>query len=114
MPNTPDHKVAMHQLVRERRSQGKPVWEHKIRLGDVWQDEELDFEQRRNKIVARIRASAWFKGYGEFDDLPQIVEELSGIEDADGFDEVWDSLYDIADYDRVWIDRSTLPRPPAS
>lgn len=99
-----EHKVEMHQLARERQDAGLPVWDRKLRLADVFRNEDMSFEERRDAIVARIRATAWFKGYGEGDDLPQFVEELAGTQTPDEFDGPWDCIYDQADADRVWIE----------
>jgi hypothetical protein len=104
MPNTVEHKVEMRQLARERLDAGKPVWDRKIRLADVWRNEAMTFEQRRDAIVARLRASAWFKGYDEYDELPQSVEEMADAETKAAFNDVMDEIYDIADADRVWIE----------
>lgn len=103
MSNTVEHKVEMFRLAQERLAAGKPVWDRKIRLADVFRNEAMTFEERRDAIVARLRASMWFKGYDEYDELPQLVEELSEVPDADAFDCVWDCIYDVADTDRVWI-----------
>lgn len=93
----------MHHLATERRKAGKPPWEHRINLSDVWRDDGLSFEQKRDAVVHRIRASTWFKGYDESDDLPQFTEELAGTQDIGEFDLVMVEIYDIADADRVWI-----------
>jgi len=103
MPNTVEHKVEMHRLARERIAAGKPSWAHKINLRDVFHNDDLTFEQKRDAIVARIRATTWFKQYDEFDDLPQFVEELADAEDKYAFNDVLGEIYDIADADRVWI-----------
>ncbi len=92
----------MHRVAQERRAAGKPVWDRKISLAGVFHDPDLAFEQRRDAIVEIIRNSPWFKQYEEGDDLPQLVEELAGIEE-DEFRYPWDAIYDIADADRVWI-----------
>jgi hypothetical protein len=103
MPNTVEHKVEMHRLARERIAADKPVWAHKVNLRDVFHDDNLTFEQRRDAIVRRIRATTWFKQYDEFDDLPMFVEELADAETKAAFNDVLDEIYDIADADRVWI-----------
>ena len=72
-------------------------------VGDVFHADDLNFELKRDMIVQRIRATTWFKQYDEYDELPQLVEELADAEDTDAFDSVWDCIYDIADADRVWI-----------
>ncbi len=103
MPDTADHRADMHRLATERREAGKPIWAHKINLADVFHNDDLTFEQKRDAIVRRIRASRWFKDYDEHDDLPQFVEELADAEDKHAFNSPWDCIYDIADADRVWI-----------
>jgi hypothetical protein len=55
MPATPDHKVEMHQLARSRVAAGLPVWDQKLRLADVFHNDAMTFEQRRDAIVQRIR-----------------------------------------------------------
>ena len=104
MPATPDHKAAIHELVTQRKAAGLPVWEHKIRLGGVFHNDAMTFEQSRDAVVARIRASAWFKSKDDYDNLPQFVEELADTQNTDEFDSVWDAIYDEADHARVWID----------
>jgi hypothetical protein len=103
MPDTADHRADMHRLVTERRKAGKPVWAHKINLADVFHNDDLTFEQKRDAIVARIRATTWFKDCDEYDELPQYTEELADAPDVRAFDFVWSEIYDIADADRVWI-----------
>lgn len=78
-------------------------WKYTINLADVFHSDTLTFEQKRDVIVERLRNSQWFKTKGEFDDLPQFVDELAGTSDEDAFDGVWSSIYDEADADRVWI-----------
>jgi len=78
-------------------------WRHKLNLADVFHSDVLSFEDRRDIIVGRIRATTWFKDYDEGDDLPQVVEELADMQTADEFDVVWSAVYDIADADRMWI-----------
>ena len=103
MSRTAEHRADMHQLATERLDAGLPVWESKLRLADVFHNDDMTFEQRRDAIAARIRATRWFKSYDEYDDLPMFVEELAGTEDNASFNAVWDEIYDIADTDRVWI-----------
>ncbi len=103
MPDTAEHRADMYALAQERRKAGKPIWAHKINLADVFHADDLNFELKRDMIVQRIRATAWFKQYDEYDDLPQLIEELAEVEDVEDFDGIWEMVYDIADYDRVWI-----------
>ena len=103
MPDTVDHRAGMHRLAQERRKAGLPSWRYTLDLSPVWHDEPLDFGQRRDAVVARIRASAWFRGCGPGDELSQAVEELADTKDINEFDSVFDAIYDLADYARAWI-----------
>lgn len=103
MPSTIDHKVEMFHVAQSRRAAGLPVWERRLNFADVVHNEALSFEQRRDAIVDRLRHSAWFAGRDEFDELVEAVDNLARADDADEFDGWWDEIYDVADYDRVWI-----------
>jgi hypothetical protein len=103
MPDTAEHRADMYRLGQERRAAGLPSWEHRLNLADVFHNDDLTFEQKRDAIVRRIRATAWFKSYDEYDDLPQFVEELADTKGGHEFNGPWSCIYDIADVDRVWI-----------
>jgi hypothetical protein len=103
MPSTPNHKVAMHQLATTRRAAGQPVWNRKINLADVFHNEDMTFEQRRDAIAARLRGSKWYSGSDEDAEIRILVDDLGDAVDTDQFDAVWDAIYDETDYDRVWI-----------
>ena len=104
MPRTVEHRVEMARLARERRAAGKPVWDGKIKFGGIFRDEALSFDELRDTVVRRLRASTWFKKHDEYDDLPQFVEELADTKDRASFDDALDAIYDLADYDRIWIE----------
>ncbi|MEV1109967.1 hypothetical protein AB0I95_15125 [Micromonospora sp. NPDC049751] len=80
-------------------------WKHRINLIGVWKNPDLGFEQRRDEIVRRLRASAWFRQAEEGGWLHQIVEELADSQSPDEFDGPWSAIYDEADADKVWIER---------
>lgn len=81
-------------------------WNHTLALGDVFRNEDMPFEARRDEIVRRIKAARW---YDEDDStLWHVVDELADTTDPDDFDEPWDEFYDWCDANRVWID--TRPR----
>jgi hypothetical protein len=107
MPATPEHKADMSALAQERKRAGKPSWKHKLNLANVFRNESMTFEERRDAIVRQIRATAWFKSKDAssagFDEFVLIVEELAEAPDQEAFNNVWDAIYDEADYDRVWI-----------
>lgn len=75
-------------------------WEHRLILRDIWRNGDMTFQQRRDEIVRRIRRAPW----GDDDwRLGEIVDELDDSEDAETFDGWWESFYDWADSNRVWI-----------
>lgn len=104
MPDSADHRAEMFLLARKRTAAGLPVWDRKISFADVFHNEDMTFEQRRDAIVARLRGSSWLKGRDEFDNIVEAVDGLAGAEDAGEFDGWWDEIYDIADEERVWIE----------
>ena len=79
-------------------------WLETVRLGDVWRNESMTFEQRRDEIVRRVKASNWYRSTDSSVELPDVVDDLAHATDASRFDFAWRYLYDIADWDRVWID----------
>ncbi len=62
MSRSVDHIVETHRLAQKRRVAGLPVWDRRINLRHIWQDEALTFEQRRDRVVAVLRRSPWIKG----------------------------------------------------
>lgn len=106
MPRSVEHLVAVHALATQRRRQRKPVWAHQLDLSGVFHDDALTFEQRRDAIVAIIKASRWYRraDRNQLDGVVDIVDDhLAYAETADEFDDRWDELYDLAGYERVWI-----------
>lgn len=101
MVRSVDHLVETHRLAVERRAAGKPIWAHTLNLSDVYRIEEMTFEQIRDAIVDRIRKHKWFS---ENEYLEELVDGLSGAEDGNEFDDWFSQIYDIADFDRVWIE----------
>ncbi len=82
-----------------------PHWAKTIRLGDVFHNDNLTFEQRRDRIVRKIRRSGWP------DDNPHVARLVDELAEADGvnyFDGVWTAIYDEANADRVWIDTTRV------
>jgi hypothetical protein len=100
MPRTIDHIVETYRIAQARRKAGLPAWAHQIDVSDIFHNEALTFEQRRDRIVARLQASAWCRNS---EAVQELTDELADSENGDEFDGPWDDLYDEADYDRVWI-----------
>jgi hypothetical protein len=100
-----DHKVAIHQLAATRRAAGQPVWAHRIRLGDLFHNDETTFEQKRDGFVRIMKNSKWFTSQEPFSELDEYLDGAAHADDADEFDYWLSEIYDLADYDRVWINR---------
>ena len=92
--------VEAQKLARERRKQGKPVWHISIDVSAYF-DPDVDFEDAQRGIVATLKSSSWYTD--DYTDLEDIVDQLENAEDEKEFDRWWVNLYDLADYDRVWI-----------
>lgn len=77
-------------------------WKHKLQLGDIFHNEDMPFEQRRDEIVRRIKASPWW----DEDDyrLHAAVDLISESDSVGEFDGYWDEFYDWADDESVWIE----------
>lgn len=88
----------------------RPVWHYKIRLEDVWRNEQMSFTGRRDAVVGRLRVRAWFRESSNGSELRRLTDELAAAEDARTFDPVMEELYDWADIDRAWI--GTLSASP--
>lgn len=103
MSDTANHRVEMHRLAVARRAAGKPIWAETIDLKDIFNQDSMMFEDRRDSIVGQIRLSRWYKDSEECSELRECVDGISQSEDEEEFDQYWDELYDMADYGRVWI-----------
>jgi hypothetical protein len=92
--------VEAHRAAAERRASGRPIWDRTINFAEVFHNEEMSFEERRDVIVRILNASKWSAINEEIDNL---IYEIANSQDVDEFDQYWDWLYDEADTDRVWI-----------
>jgi hypothetical protein len=78
-------------------------WQRSINVSDVFHNDAMSFEQRRDAIVRRVRSSGWLGASDEGDEIHGILTDLEHSTNADEFDNLWDEMYDLADQDRVWI-----------
>jgi hypothetical protein len=79
-----------------------PHWNYTLNLKDVWSNDELGFEEKRDTIVKRIKAALFYRQEWSLG-LEDIVEGLEGSEDITAFDCYFDDFYDFADATRVWV-----------
>lgn len=76
-------------------------WDHTFHIADIWKNDELTFEQRRDAITKRMRRQPWFE---VFEEDCGIISDLEAAEDPDDWDEWWDQFYDWCDDGkRVWV-----------
>lgn len=79
-----------------------PTWKHTLRLADVFNNEDMPFERKRDTIVRRIKKSKFWNP-DDFE-LSDVMEGLEQAEDIAEFDEAWGDFYDYADRERIWVE----------
>lgn len=79
-------------------------WIRIVKLKDVWHNDDLPFEKKRDKIVERIKESGWRDITPYPDTFDERVADLTASSDTSEFDSWFNELYDLADSDRVWIE----------
>lgn len=100
MTDKADHRVAMSNLVADRKAAGKPVWDRRITVDLTG---ITTFKKRRNAWMNAVKATSWYREHDEDTDLWQAVDEASDAENVEHFDMCLETIYDEADYDRVFI-----------
>lgn len=80
-------------------------WNETLDINHILRDEDMEFEEKRDAIVAKVKASRWYKKEEEagFVTLYLIIEEMQDADDVDWFDSTLSALYDEADADRIWM-----------
>lgn len=115
---TAEHRVAMHRLAQERRGRGLPAWAFTVHgFRDALADRDAaGLIATRDRIVALLRGSRWFKaGTDDHADLVEVLEELADVGNPDiDWDGDYDAeahlnamleqIYDLADAERVWLE----------
>jgi hypothetical protein len=78
-------------------------WDHTLKLADVFHNDALTLERKREIIADRI-----VKRLGKNDEFGEeftdLAEELRNTDTVASFDRVWNDVYDAANYHRVWIE----------
>lgn len=105
MPRNIEHIVETRQLAAERRKAGLPAWAFTVDISHIWNNDDMDDEAKRRAIPKLIRRTSWYRACGgDGSELERIVEDLEDFaDDAEEWNDVWDALYDEADFDRAWI-----------
>lgn len=78
------------------------VWRYTLKLVDVFHDDDMPFEEKRDEIVRRIKAAKFYDPAGW--ELGDVMDGLEQAEDVGEFDEAWADFYDWADRERVWVE----------
>lgn len=76
---------------------------NEIDLRSVFHDTDRSFDERRNEIIRRIRASEWLTGSPYADVLSNLLDDLACAEDPATFDPTWDEVCDLAEIDHVLV-----------
>jgi hypothetical protein len=80
------------------------VWHYTLKLGDIFHDDAMPFEQKRDEIVRRIKATTFWNP--DNFELSDVMEGLEQADDVPEFDEAWADFYDYADRERIWVETS--------
>lgn len=97
------YRADMHRITADRRAAGRPLWDETVDLSDVFHNDDMTFLQIRDEVVRRLMLSNWYRSAEDCSKLRDIVGGLAEVGDEADFDSLWSDLYDLADYDRVWI-----------
>jgi len=121
-----EHLLTTHEIAQDRRAQGRPVWDRKIRIKDLLaQDaapEGASSDERAawvaNRVAERLKRqlpAEWLEMGKQTDfTLLEVVDGMealtaSSYDDDDAFTAEEDcnnmlaALYDWADIKRVWV-----------
>jgi len=95
------------------------AWKYSIKgWGAILEDDEndpdgvvvYDFLARRDRLVARLLDSDWYRDQGSDDDermaskLGQAIQDLRDSPTMTDTDVALDGIYDLADEQRAWLD----------
>lgn len=87
-------------------------WSHNVKIGTIWQaleNEDITVNESAKLIASKLRTlvpRVDNDGYVAIE-LEELCDDLvADAHDAESFDDVWERVYDWADRNRVWIDRS--------
>lgn len=101
MPRTIESMIDHAEEARRRINTGRAVWDEKIRAVRI---EGAPFEENRDRFVAALERSRWFRRQDYGDIVHELWDEIKDAETVEHFDSCLDALYDEADDDRVWIE----------
>jgi len=78
------------------------TWLYTLKLNDIFHNDDMPFEQKRDAIVRRIKAQKFWDP--DNFELSDVMEGLEQADDVSEFDEAWGDFYDYADRERIWVE----------
>lgn len=110
MPRTIESIIDNHHAATERREAGQPIWDRKLRIKQYFAGSNATDETAKDtarNISHTLKNSSWAKTdqkeAGIDSEVIQLAEEFGDVEDLATLNSLLDTLYDLADADRVWI-----------
>lgn len=118
MPRTIESIVECHRVARERRAQGKPVWDMEFKIRDIINKESNTVEEivdKSHRIAKVIRAKLPEEkldfDHEDYDEeIENLVEDLERMDATmdkelaeEKFNELLEEIYDWSDKNRCWI-----------
>jgi len=99
-------KAVAYAKAQALRRAGKSPWIYVVDLRDVYdlhRSNRLSFEEFRDQVVARLRASKWIKECGsDGGPLDRYVDDLAEV-DPEEYNDLWEEILRYADVDRALI-----------
>ena len=83
-------------------------WKHRFDFAGFYHNDEVPVPEKGKRIaeILRDRLLPMFdpdEDLSEYCEIEDLIEEFACVADAEEFDFAMTTLYDIADYQRIWI-----------
>lgn len=107
MPDTPEHRAAMTALARSRVAQGLPKWRYNIELTALkasYERNMISAAEYVQAVAKQVRESPWGRAEDRNSELDDLLEAMAACDSNDDAAMLYDHLYDLADYDRAWLE----------
>lgn len=88
-------------------------WLYHFDVSDLFENTDLSWVHRRDKVVERIEASDFYRDYFNDGELLWAIDEMKYTMTEEQFDIQWDAFYDWCDAEkRVWVNTYTMGDMP--
>ena len=104
MSHNLDVKIAAHHQARERIEEGRPVWDEKVKVNSIFDDELLTVREKGESIARNLRATRWIKKADEHEEVHDLIVYLETNDDPEELGYLLNSIRDEATLARVWFD----------